>query len=86
MPLQVANCVREYLETTEVQILSWPAARRLDMNPSTVVWVGLGRTLRRALNPPETLLDLKTMLVQSKYGPGHERKFYPKDASEDAKF
>lgn len=46
MTTHVANCVRDYLEATEIRILTWPA-RSLDLNPIEGVWDDLGTTVRR---------------------------------------
>lgn len=60
----VANCVRDYLETTEIQTMRWPA-RSPDLNPIEHVWDELGRSIRRGPNPPETLDELRIALVRA---------------------
>lgn len=57
-----AGIVESYLTDVGVQKLPWPA-RSPDMNPIEHVWDMLKRRVRALPNPPETLRELKTVLV-----------------------
>lgn len=58
-----ANCVREYLEEEDIDVLSHPP-RSPDMNPIEHVWDHLKRQLREKSDKPTTLAALKRLVVE----------------------
>lgn len=57
----VAHVVRDYLNEVGIGTLDWPA-RSPDLNPIEHLWDQLGTSIRRQLNPPRDLQELRTAL------------------------
>jgi hypothetical protein len=59
----IARIVTEYLDEVEVRRLPWPT-RSSDLNPIEHVWDMLGRRVRQHRSSPQTLQDLRNVLIE----------------------
>lgn len=58
----VANCVRDYLEATDIQFMR-SSPRGPDLNPIEHLLDELGKAIRQLPKPLESLVVLRTALV-----------------------